>query len=197
MIGSITSSRSRGLLFEGKFSFQRSAVGSVIDGIFFKTDFRDSAVPKHANFEPKRIFFLDLWIQSNSVDYGQILTAVVHLSFMYVYIFILIFVNPRVPPSKSLKPRANGRNIVGHQLPTLLDVTCCVRLHTPSVACCCVLLWVVAQRLKPVKRLASYVQTDATIPNIAGQQCWELLCPFARSLKVLLQHQRTILFYQL
>ena len=96
VIGNITSSRSRGLLFEGKFSFQRSAVGSVIDGIFFKTDFRDSVVPKHANFEPKRIFFLDLCIQSNGVDYRQKLTAVVHLSFMYV--FILIFVNPRVPP---------------------------------------------------------------------------------------------------
>ena len=41
-----------------------------------------------------------------------------------------------------LKPRANGRNIVGQQLPTLLDVTCCVRLHTllHVVGCCCVLL---------------------------------------------------------
>ena len=29
-----------------------------------------------------------------------------------------------------LKLRENGRNIVGQQLPTLLDVTCCVRLHT-------------------------------------------------------------------
>ena len=40
------------------------------------------------------------------------------------------------------KPRANGRNIVGQQLPTLLDVTCCVRLHTllHVVGCCCVLL---------------------------------------------------------
>ena len=28
------------------------------------------------------------------------------------------------------KPRAKGRNIVGQQLPTLLDVTCSVRLHT-------------------------------------------------------------------
>ena len=38
-----------------------------------------------------------------------------------------------------LKPRANGRNIVGQQLPTLLDVTCCVRLHTllHVVGCCC------------------------------------------------------------
>ena len=99
MIGSITSSRSRGLLFEEKFSFQRSAVGSVIDGIVFKTEIRDSVVPKHANFKPKKIFFLDLCIQSNSVDYPQILTAVVHLSFMYV--FILIFVNQRVIPDRA------------------------------------------------------------------------------------------------
>ena len=35
--------------------------------------------------------------------------------------------------------RANGRNIVDQQLPTLLDVTCCVRLHTllHVVGCCC------------------------------------------------------------
>jgi len=38
-----------------------------------------------------------------------------------------------------LKPRTNGRNIVGQQLPTLLDVTCCVRLHTllHVLGCCC------------------------------------------------------------
>ena len=41
----------------------------------------------------------------------------------------------------SFKPRANGRNIVGQQLPTLLDVTCCVRLHTQCiVGNCCVSL---------------------------------------------------------
>ena len=28
------------------------------------------------------------------------------------------------------QPRANGRNIVGQQLPAFLDATCCVRLHT-------------------------------------------------------------------
>ena len=43
---------------------------------------------------------------------------------------------------KALKPRANGRNIVRQQLPTLLDVACCVCLHT--------LLGVVSQSLKPV-----------------------------------------------
>ena len=43
------------------------------------------------------------------------------------------------PHSRTFKPRANGRNIVGQQLPTLLDVTCCVRLHTllHVVGCCC------------------------------------------------------------
>ena len=42
----------------------------------------------------------------------------------------------------TLKPRANGLNIVGQQLPTLLDIKCCVRLHTlfHVVGCCCVLL---------------------------------------------------------
>ena len=42
----------------------------------------------------------------------------------------------------NLKPRANGRNIVDQQLPTYLDVTCCVRLHTllHVVGCSCVLL---------------------------------------------------------
>ena len=43
----------------------------------------------------------------------------------------------------NLRLRANGRNIVDQQLPTLLDVTCCVRLYA--------LLDVVAQSLKPVK----------------------------------------------
>ena len=37
-----------------------------------------------------------------------------------------------------VKPRANGRDIVGQQLPTLLDVIYCVRLHTllHVVGCC-------------------------------------------------------------
>ena len=30
----------------------------------------------------------------------------------------------------NVKPRENGRNNVDQELPTLLDVTCCVRLHT-------------------------------------------------------------------
>ena len=72
--------------------------------------------------------------------------------------------------NNTIETRANGRSFVGQQLQTLLDVTCWVRLHTMLhiVACCCVLLRVVVQSLKPVKLLL-------------GQQCWELLRPSALS----------------
>ena len=36
-----------------------------------------------------------------------------------------------------LQLHANGRKIVGQQLPTLLDVTCCVRLDTTVVVAWC------------------------------------------------------------
>ena len=63
------------------------------------------------------------------------------------------------------KPGANGRNIVGQQLPTLFDVICCVHLHTllHVVACCCAKL--------ETRETFSYMQTDATTPNNVGS-CW-------------------------
>ena len=80
--------------------------------------------------------------------------------------------------SVNLKLRANGRNIVDQQLPTLLDVTCCVRC-TP----CCMLFNVVAQSLKPVKRLAPCKRRLHCWPTTYNSQhCWESLRPFARSL---------------
>ena len=73
----------------------------------------------------------------------------------------------------SVKPRANGRNIVGQQLPTLLDVTCCVRLYTllHVVACCCTNF--------ETGQTCSYVQTDATTPNNVGSCLRTVLHPFA------------------
>ena len=73
--------------------------------------------------------------------------------------------------------RANGRNIVDQQLPTLLDVTCCVRLHTllHVVACCCAKF--------ETGQTFPLMQTDATLLAY-NSQCWELLRPFARSLNV-------------
>ena len=65
-----------------------------------------------------------------------------------------------------LKPCANGRKVVGQQLPTLLDVTCCVRLHT--------LLHVVAQSLKPVKLFSQQLPTFLLFRDrqSEAQQCW-------------------------
>ena len=62
--------------------------------------------------------------------------------------------------------RANGRKIVDQQLPTLLDVTCCVRLHTP--------LLFVAQSLKPVKLFSQKLPTFLLFRDlrIVAQQCW-------------------------
>ena len=75
-----------------------------------------------------------------------------------------------------LKPRVNGCNIVGQQLPTLLDVTCRVRLHTllHVVRCCCVLLRVVAQSLKPVKLFSQQLPTFLLFRDrrSVAQQCW-------------------------
>ena len=68
--------------------------------------------------------------------------------------------------SMYIKPRANRRNIVGQQLPTLLDVTCCVCLHF--------LLHVVAQSLKPVKLFSQQLPTFLLFRDrrSVAQQCW-------------------------
>ena len=105
-----------------------------------------------------------------------------------------------------MKPRANGRNIVVQQLPTMLDVTCCVRLHIllHVVGCCCVLLrkvWnrsnfsvnnsphffcsVIAEaKRNNVGSVCTALPTRTQqLPTLLAQQCWELLRPFARNLK--------------
>ena len=46
---------------------------------------------------------------------------------------------------------------------------------------CCLLLGVVAQSLKPVKRSTTCKRAQQ-VPTLSGQQFWELLRPFARSL---------------
>ena len=72
--------------------------------------------------------------------------------------------------------RANGRNVVCQQLPTLLDVTCCVGLYTllHVVACC----WKVLR--KAWNR--SNFKLRANGRSIVGS-CWQtMLCPFARGL---------------
>ena len=65
----------------------------------------------------------------------------------------------------SLKPRANGRNIVG-----------CYMLHpfAHPIACCWMLLRVVAQSLKPVKLFSQQLPTYLLFRDrrSVAQQCW-------------------------
>ena len=71
--------------------------------------------------------------------------------------------------SSRFKPRANGINIAGQKLPTLLDASCCVRLHSLlHVVVCC--YW---ELLHP---FAHYCQHGSS----NSQYCW-LLRPFAHS----------------
>lgn len=79
-----------------------------------------------------------------------------------------------------LKPRANGGNIVGQQIPTIVGCNMLCPFTHP-VLCCCVLLQVVAQSLKPVERLVRCKRTQQLLTLFVGpgQQCWEFLRPFA------------------
>ena len=83
-----------------------------------------------------------------------------------------------------VKPHANRRNIVGQQLPTLLDVTCCLPFAHP-VACCCA-KFETSQTFQPTTPQISFVpwspKHSATMLDQFAQlfqHCWELLHPFA------------------
>ena len=87
---------------------------------------------------------------------------------------------PLVLTLRSLTPRANGRNIVGQQLPTLLDFKCCVRLHTllHVVACCCA-KFETGQTFEPTTPNISFVPWST-------KRSPTMLDPFAR----FFQHRR-------
>ena len=74
----------------------------------------------------------------------------------------------------------HGRNIVGQQLPTLLDVACCVRLHTLlHVVGCCWAKFETSQTFQPTTPNISFVpwspKRSATMLNPFAQlfqHCW-------------------------
>ena len=87
-----------------------------------------------------------------------------------------------------LRLRANRRNIVGQQLPTLLDVTCCVCLHTllHVVGCCCA-KFETGQTFQPTTPNISFVpwspkRSTTMLDPFAQlfQRCWDR----ARSLRM-------------
>ena len=85
------------------------------------------------------ILFNDYFLRCNEVVFAYIVKLSCRCQY-FIYQLGNIFLEAVLFISLIgfLKPHANGRNIVGQQLPTLLDVTCCVRLHTllHVVGCC-------------------------------------------------------------
>ena len=75
------------------------------------------------------------------------------------------FYSLRWPTRAFLKPRANGRNIVGRYM---------LRPFAHAVVCCWMLLHVVGQSLKPVKLLSQQLPTFLLFRNrrSVAQQCW-------------------------
>ena len=63
--------------------------------------------------------------------------------------------------------------------PTTSNIVGCYMLRpfVHPVACCCVLLGVVAQSSKPIELLATYKQTQNVTPIKLGQQCLEFCVP--------------------
>ena len=77
--------------------------------------------------------------------------------------------------SSYFKPLANRRNIVGQQLPTLSRMLHVASVCTPGpVACCWMLLRVIAQSLKPVKPFSQQLPTFLLFCDRRSfaQQCW-------------------------
>ena len=73
--------------------------------------------------------------------------------------------------SRRSKHRANGRNIVGQQLPTLLHVTRCVRLYTLlHVVGCCSVLFETGQAFSYVQ-CTNGLKPPPTMLGVVGQQC--------------------------
>ena len=75
------------------------------------------------------------------------------------------------------------------QLPTLLDVTCCVRLHIllhVVIACCSEM-----QSLKPIKLLATCKRTQR-LPTMLGVAWPTRLRPLARGLRGLRRHRNSV-----
>ena len=88
-----------------------------------------------------------------------------------------------------LKPRASGRNTVGQQLSTSLDVTCCVRFTL-----CCMLLDVVACCCAKFETGQTF---QLTTPNISFVPWWlkrsaTMLDPFAQLFQHCWGHARSL-----
>ena len=85
---------------------------------------------------------------------------------------------------KTIRLRANRRNIGVQQLPALLDVTCCVRLHT--------LLHVVAQSLKRTGPIFQPTTPNISFVPWSPKRSATMLDPFAQLFQHCWGHARSL-----
>ena len=112
------------------------------------------------------------------MDHGELrMSFHVSIKQQYLYSWSLLY-HTILPHSMTsflfdfipLKPQANACNIVGQQLPTFLDFTVCICLHTLlQVVVCCWTKFETGQTFKPTTPQHSYLFCDRW--SIA-QQCW-------------------------
>ena len=69
-----------------------------------------------------------------------------------------------------LKPRTNGRNTVGQQLLTLLDVTCCIRLHSNVGSVCTALPTMLEELCKRIQHCCATFRRSRNKRNVGS--CW-------------------------
>ena len=112
------------------------------------------------------------------MDHGELRMSF-HVSMKQQYLYSWsLFYHTILPHSMTsflfdfipLKPQGNACNIVGQQLPTLLDFTVCICLHTLlQVVVCCWTKFETGQTFKPTTPQHSYFFCDCW--SIV-QQCW-------------------------
>ena len=90
-----------------------------------------------------------------------------------------------------VKPRVNGHNIVGQQLSTLLDVTCCVCLHIllHVVGTCCTMF--------ENSQTFSYMQMDATLLDVTCCVCLHILLHVVGTCCTMFENSQTFSYMQM
>ena len=120
-----------------------------------------------------------LSLSSDTITWPLTFCSLSLLFFSRRFSMTLWKVDSSLKRTSGVRLRANRRNIVGQQIPTMLDVTRCVCVHTLlHVVGCCRAKFDTGQTFSPV-------QTDATLLANNSQHCsGELLLRFhVRSFK--------------
>ena len=118
-------------------------------------------------------YFLSAWFLSPCL---QIVLGCYSFHFVRFYSSIVLFITHFIHPFRVVSESKAACKSTQHYWPTTPNIVGCY-MYLHPVACCSMLLRVVAQSLKPVKLLAPCKRTQhcwLTTPNIVGSCCSRL-----------------------